>query len=60
MRHAIIDPKDGKVVNVVVWEGKEWLPPRGYMVVQLDNVDIGDTWDDKNKQLIKAIDIAIE
>lgn len=31
-RHAIVN-KDNIVVNVVIWEGAEWLPPRDHMVV---------------------------
>jgi hypothetical protein len=53
-RHAII--KDGEVVNVVVWEGAEFLPPRGHMVVHCKDgrCDIGDKWDDVNKVFIYA------
>lgn len=42
MKHCIIDPKNGEVVNVVIWEGAEWLPPRGYLVVRSDIANIGD------------------
>ena len=44
MNHAIID-KTGEVVNVVCWEGAEWLPPRGHMVVRSDIAGIGDKYD---------------
>lgn len=44
MRHAIID-KNNVVVNVVIWKGAEWLPPRDHMVVQADGVNVGDIYD---------------
>ncbi len=48
-RHAIVDMDTRKVVNVVIWKGAEWLPPRNHWVVQNDRVDIGDLYDpDKN------------
>jgi hypothetical protein len=52
-RHAIVD-KDNKVVNVVIWEGAEWLPPRNHMVVNCpdEKCDIGDTYDPVNKVFI--------
>ena len=52
-RHAIV--KDGKVVNVVIWEGGSWLPPQGHMVVHCpDNqCDVGDTYDDKTNTFSK-------
>jgi hypothetical protein len=53
MRHGIINKDTKKVVNVVIWEGAEWLPPRNHWVVQNDTVDIGDTYDDANNVFIK-------
>lgn len=44
MRHAIVD-KENKVVNVVIWEGASWLPPKGHYVVRHDKCDIGDIYD---------------
>lgn len=44
IRHAIVN-QDNVVVNVIVWNGAEWLPPRGHMVVQNDRVNIGDIYD---------------
>lgn len=52
-RHAIVNMETKKVVNVVVWEGKEWLPPRNHWVVQRDNVDIGDEYDPKTNTFAK-------
>lgn len=53
VHHAIIDPKTNEVINVVIWEGAEWLPPRGYYVVQDDLAQIGDKYDFERKKLIK-------
>jgi uncharacterized small protein (DUF1192 family) len=53
MRHGIVDPKTGKVVNVVLWEGHPWQPPAGHYVVQHDSIDIDDDYDINNKQLKK-------
>lgn len=53
-RHAIIDPQTWEVVNVIIWEGAEWLPPRGYMVVQADICDIGDHYDNQTNTIIRA------
>jgi len=42
--HAIIN-QDGIVVNIVIWEGHEWTPPRNHTVVQTDIARIGDIYD---------------
>jgi len=42
-RHAIVD-KAGEVVNVVIWEGAEWMPPRDHYVVRDDGCDVGDLY----------------
>lgn len=44
MRHAIVN-KDNVVVNVVIWSGAEWLPPRNHYIVRHDQCDIGDIYD---------------
>ena len=43
MKHAIVN-KENKVVNVVIWEGAEWLPPRDHLVVRSDVAGIGDIY----------------
>lgn len=58
MRHAIINKK-GQVVNVVIWEGHEWLPPRDHWVVRADNCDIGDLYDFEKDQFFKADNTAL-
>ena len=53
-RHAIVN-KDNKVVNVVIWEGAEWLPPRDHLVVNCPDgrCDIGDIYDPKTNSFSK-------
>lgn len=52
-RHAIVD-QNNKVVNVVVWQGSEWLPPRNHYVINCvdGRCDIGDTYDPVKKVFI--------
>lgn len=54
-RHAIV--KDNKVVNVVIWDGAEWLPPRNCMVVNCpDNkCDIGDIYNPEDNTFSKPV-----
>jgi hypothetical protein len=49
-RHAIVN-EQGLVVNMIVWEGAEFLPPRNHTVINLNDryeangrVGIGDTY----------------
>lgn len=53
MRHAIINNETKKVVNIVIWEGAEWLPPRDHLVVQSDDANIGDSFDENTNLFIK-------
>lgn len=52
-RHAII--KDNKVINVVIWEGQEWTPPRDHMVVHCADgrCDIGDIYNEQTNTFSK-------
>lgn len=52
-RHAIINNQTRKVVNIVIWEGKEWLPPRDHLVAASDSADVGDDYDERSKTFIK-------
>lgn len=54
MRHAIVN-KDKVVVNVIVWEGAEWLPPKNHWVVQHDSVNIGDIYDEESNSFTRNI-----
>jgi hypothetical protein len=51
-RHAIVD-QNGIVVNVIIWEGSSWLPPKNHYVIQDDAVDIGDKYDFNKKTFTK-------
>jgi hypothetical protein len=44
MRHAVVNQQN-KVVNVIIWEGSPWQPPKDHYVVRSDKCDIGDTYD---------------
>lgn len=44
MKHAIVN-KENKVINIIMWEGEEWLPPRDHLVVRCDVCNIGDIYD---------------
>lgn len=52
MRFGIINTTTNKVVNVVVWRGAEWLPPKGTIVVQAERIDIGDEWNPDTEEII--------
>lgn len=47
--HAIVNNETKEVVNVIVWDGAEWLPPRGHLVIQSDVANIGDIYDSETK-----------
>ena len=52
MRYAIIDPnlKERNIINIVEWEGAEWLPPRYTVVMPCKEANCGDTYHfDKNE-----------
>lgn len=53
-RHAVIN-KDGRVVNVIIWDGAEFLAPRDHYVVQSDLADIGDSYDFKSLAFTKPV-----
>lgn len=54
-RHAIVNKDTKKVVNVVIWQGAEWLPPRNHLVIQNDKVDIGDSYDEQTNSFSKPV-----
>ena len=58
-RHAIVN-KENRVVNVVVWEGAEWLPPRDHMVIHdpTGTCNIGDTYEPSSNTFIKPSSVA--
>lgn len=48
-RFAVIENDTKRVVNVIIWQGAEWLPPRDHMVVPSDTANIGDIYNEKTK-----------
>lgn len=53
MRHAVVN-QNGKVVNVIEWNGAAWLPPKDHYVVYAPISDIGDTYDLDQEVLMRA------
>lgn len=46
---AVVENATHKVVNIIVWEGAEWLPPRDHKVIVSDTANIGDIYDPETK-----------
>lgn len=46
MRYAVIDPnlQEKNIINIIEWNGGEWLPPRGMHVIPCPEANAGDTW----------------
>ena len=44
-KYAHINVETNKVVNISRWDGREYLPAKGSMMVQSDSANIGDDWD---------------
>ncbi len=59
MKHAIVN-KENLVVNVIIWEGAEWLPPRDHMVVRSDHANIGDIYIPEKNVFEKPPQVALE
>jgi len=55
MGFAVVDAATNIVVNIIVWEGGEWLPPRNHLVIKSDTANIGDIYDPATKTFIKPI-----
>jgi hypothetical protein len=49
---VIVNNETKKVVNIIVWEGAEWLPPRDHLVIESD-AQIGDIYDPETKTFSK-------
>lgn len=49
-RFAVIENDTKRVVNVIIWQGAEWLPPRDHLVVPSETANIGDTYDVESGQ----------
>lgn len=53
-RYAIVD-QNNRVVNVVIWDGSEWLPPRNHSIIPHDSANVGDDYDPATNTIIKNI-----
>jgi len=51
---AIVENESKLVVNVIVWDNAEWLPPRNHMVIQSDTANIGDIYNPDTQTFEKA------
>ncbi len=60
MRYAIIDPNlsEKNIVNIVEWDGAEWLPPRGMYVIPCPEANCGDTYNFSTKEWIRHYVVA--
>lgn len=54
MRYAIIDPnlKEKNIINIVEWDGAEWLPPRNMHVLPCEGFNCGETYDFEKKEFL--------
>lgn len=53
-RFAVIENDSKRVVNVIIWRGAEWLPPRDHLVIPSDTANIGDTYDEESKEFMRG------
>ncbi len=54
-RYAVIN-KDGRVVNVIAWDGKtNWKPPEGHRVEANEEVGIGDVWHEGLQEFVRPM-----
>lgn len=58
-RHAVIN-KNNVVVNVIIWDGREWLPPKDHYVIRSDYCNLGDTYDRLRNEFIKPPSLVVE
>ncbi len=55
MRYAIIDPnlKEQNIINIIEWEGAEFLPPRNTVVIPCPEANCRDTYNFEKKEFIR-------
>ena len=49
---AVVENETKIVVNCIVWENAEWLPPRNHLVIQSDTARIGDVYHPENGNFV--------
>ena len=57
-RYGLVNKENGRVVNVVKWDGDEskWQPPKDCDCIRMDKIDIDDFYDKDTQQLIRKKD----
>jgi hypothetical protein len=45
MRYALVNTNTSTVTNVIEWNGAEWKPPAGHLVVESLEANMGDIYD---------------
>lgn len=53
MRFALVNNDTRKVVNCIIWEGAQFLPPKNHFIVRHDLCDMGDHWDEKTNTFFR-------
>lgn len=46
---VVVENETNIVVNSIIWDGAEFLPPRNHLVIQSDTARIGDIYDVETK-----------
>jgi len=54
-KYAHINTTTNKIINISLWDGREYLPKAGTIMVQSDDAQIGDDWD-PIREVITPID----
>ena len=62
MRYAIIDPMlvAKNIVNIIEWNGDEWMPPRGMHVIPCPEANVGDTYNFTSQEFIRHFGVTPE
>jgi len=50
---ALVENETNLVVNIIVWDGAKWLPPRDHSVIQSDTANIGDLYDPQTQTFLQ-------
>lgn len=60
LRHGVVN-KEGKVVNVIIWDGvTKFNPPDDHVLIRNDEVNINYMWDHEQQVLFKPEPIVQE
>lgn len=57
-RYAVINA-DGKVVNIIIWDGlSSWRPPIGHRIEKNHDLNIGDRWISSLNEFVRPLSLA--